>query len=111
MTRAVSRGSLLQRRIVVGGVVLILAFAASSAFDVWRSYGESLAAVNRELGLDAARVNVHGGAVALGHPVGASGARVLTTLLYAMRSRGARRGVASLCLAGGEAVAMVVESI
>jgi acetyl-CoA C-acetyltransferase len=80
-------------------------------FEINEAFAAVLLAVNRELGLDAARVNVHGGAVALGHPVGASGARVLTTLLYAMRARGARRGVASLCLAGGEAVAMVVESI
>jgi acetyl-CoA C-acetyltransferase len=80
-------------------------------FEINEAFAAVSLAVNRELGLDAARVNVHGGAVALGHPVGASGARVLTTLLYAMRSRGARRGVASLCLAGGEAVAMVVESI
>jgi acetyl-CoA C-acetyltransferase len=80
-------------------------------FEINEAFAAVSLAVNRELGLDAARVNVHGGAVALGHPVGASGARVLTTLLYAMRARGARRGVASLCLAGGEAVAMVVESI
>jgi acetyl-CoA C-acetyltransferase len=80
-------------------------------FEINEAFAAVSLAVNRELGLDAARVNVHGGAVALGHPVGASGARVLTTLLYAMRSRGASRGVASLCLAGGEAVAMVVESI
>jgi acetyl-CoA C-acetyltransferase len=80
-------------------------------FEINEAFAAVSLAVNRELGLDADRVNVHGGAVALGHPVGASGARVLTTLLYAMRSRGARRGVASLCLAGGEAVAMLVESI
>ena len=55
------------------------------------------------------RVNVHGGAIALGHPIGASGARVLTTLLYAMRDRGARTGLATLCLGGGNAVAMSVE--
>jgi acetyl-CoA C-acetyltransferase len=55
------------------------------------------------------KVNVHGGAVALGHPVGASGARVLTTLLHALRDRGLRTGVAALCLGGGEAVAMAVE--
>jgi len=66
-------------------------------------------AVIRELGLDPTRVNVNGGAVALGHPIGASGARILTTLLYAMRDRGARRGVAALCLGGGNAVAMAVE--
>jgi acetyl-CoA C-acetyltransferase len=56
-------------------------------------------------------VNVHGGAVALGHPIGASGARVLTTLLYALKERGAKRGMASLCLGGGEAVSLIVERI
>jgi acetyl-CoA C-acetyltransferase len=66
-------------------------------------------AVIRELGLDPARVNVNGGAVALGHPIGASGARVLTTLLYSMRRLGARRGVATLCLGGGNGVALAVE--
>jgi acetyl-CoA C-acetyltransferase len=66
-------------------------------------------AVIRELGLDPARINVNGGAVALGHPIGASGARILTTLLFAMRNRDARRGVAALCLGGGNAVAMAVE--
>jgi len=66
-------------------------------------------AVVRELGLDPARVNVNGGAVALGHPIGASGARVLTTLLYALRDRGGRRGIATLCLGGGNGVALAVE--
>jgi acetyl-CoA C-acetyltransferase len=66
-------------------------------------------AVTRVLGLDPARVNVHGGAVALGHPIGASGARVLTTLLYALRRRGQSRGVATLCLGGGNGVALAVE--
>jgi acetyl-CoA C-acetyltransferase len=60
-------------------------------------------------GWDWERVNVHGGAIALGHPIGASGARVLTTLLYALRDRGLQRGIASLCLGGGEAVAMAIE--
>jgi acetyl-CoA C-acetyltransferase len=64
---------------------------------------------NQLLGLDPERVNVHGGAVALGHPIGASGARILTTLLYAMADRGARTGCASLCIGGGEAVALIVE--
>ena len=63
----------------------------------------------RELGWDWDRVNVNGGAVALGHPIGASGARVLTTLLYALRDRGGRRGLATLCLGGGNAVALSVE--
>jgi acetyl-CoA C-acetyltransferase len=66
-------------------------------------------AIIRELGLDPARVNVNGGAVALGHPIGASGARVLTTLLYSMRRLGARRGIATLCLGGGNGVALAVE--
>jgi acetyl-CoA C-acetyltransferase len=80
-------------------------------FEINEAFAAVSLAVNRELGLDTSRVNVNGGAVALGHPVGASGARLLTTLLYAMRARSARRGVASLCLAGGEAVAMIVEAI
>lgn len=62
-----------------------------------------------ELGWDWDKVNVNGGAIALGHPIGASGARVLTTLIYALRDRGLKRGIASLCLGGGEAVAMAVE--
>jgi acetyl-CoA C-acetyltransferase len=68
-------------------------------------------AVMRELGVDPARVNVNGGAVALGHPIGASGARVLTTLLYALKARGGKRGVATLCLGGGNGVALAVEMI
>ena len=66
-------------------------------------------AVIRELGIAPDRVNVNGGAVALGHPIGASGARILTTLLYAMRRRDAKRGVAALCLGGGNGVALAVE--
>jgi len=65
----------------------------------------------RELGVDELRLNVHGGAIALGHPIGASGARVLTTLIYALRRRGGGRGIATLCLGGGEAVAMAVETV
>ena len=68
-------------------------------------------AVTRELGLDPARVNVNGGAVALGHAIGASGARILTTLLYALRDRGLRRGIATLCLGGGNGVALAVETV
>jgi acetyl-CoA C-acetyltransferase len=66
-------------------------------------------AVTRELGLDPTRVNVQGGAVALGHPIGASGARILTTLLYALKRQGKKRGIATLCLGGGNGVAMAVE--
>lgn len=65
--------------------------------------------VMRELGLDPAKVNVHGGAIALGHPIGASGARILVTLLHAMEQRGARRGLATLCIGGGQGYAVVVE--
>ncbi len=68
-------------------------------------------AVTRELHLDPAKVNVQGGAVALGHPIGASGARVLTTLLYALQQRGQKRGIAALCLGGGNGVALAVELI
>ena len=68
-------------------------------------------AVLRELKLDAARVNVNGGAIALGHPIGASGARILVTLQYALRARGKRYGLASLCIGGGQGVAMVVERL
>jgi acetyl-CoA C-acetyltransferase len=68
-------------------------------------------AVVRELELDPAKVNVNGGAVALGHPIGASGARVLTTLLYALRDRGKKRGIATLCLGGGNGVALAVELV
>ena len=69
---------------------------------------QSLAVV-RELGLDAKKVNVHGGAIALGHPIGASGARVLTTLVHALQARGGGRGAASLCIGGGMGTAMVIE--
>ena len=78
-------------------------------FEINEAFSVQLVAVMRELGIDGARVNVHGGAVALGHPIGASGARVLTTLLYAMKRRGATRGIASLCLGGGNGVALAVQ--
>lgn len=68
-------------------------------------------AVARELGLDETRMNVNGGAVALGHAIGASGARVLTTLLYALQHRGGTRGIATLCLGGGNGVALAVERL
>jgi acetyl-CoA C-acetyltransferase len=68
-------------------------------------------AVTKDLGLDPAKVNPNGGAVALGHPIGASGARILTTLIYAMKRRGAKRGIAALCLGGGNGVALAVERV
>ena len=75
------------------------------------AFSAQVLANQRELGLDMAKLNVNGGAVALGHPVGASGARVLVTLIYALRARGGGRGLASLCLGGGGAVAMAVEVV
>jgi len=80
-------------------------------FELNEAFAAQSVAVVRELGLDAARVNVNGGAIALGHPIGASGARILTTLLYAMKARGARRGLAGLCIGGGMGIAMVVEAV
>ena len=78
-------------------------------FELNEAFSAQAVAVIRELGLDPDKVNVHGGAVALGHPIGASGARILTTLLYAMRRRNATRGVATLCLGGGNGVALAIE--
>ncbi|RLB16908.1 MAG: acetyl-CoA C-acyltransferase [Deltaproteobacteria bacterium] len=76
--------------------------------EINEAFSSSSVAINRELGIDPERVNVHGGAVALGHPIGASGARILTTLIYAMKERGAEIGEATLCLGGGEAVTLVI---
>jgi len=78
-------------------------------FEINEAFSVVAMAAIQELKLDPARVNAKGGAVALGHPIGASGARILVTLLYAMEERGARRGVAAICLGGGEALAMAVE--
>ncbi len=77
--------------------------------EVNEAFAGSTVAVIRELGLDPDRCNVNGGSVALGHPIGASGSRVLTTLIYAMKHRGAKTGMASLCLGGGEAVSLFVD--
>ena len=77
--------------------------------EVNEAFAGSTVGVIRELGLDVDRCNVSGGSVALGHPIGASGARVLTTLIYAMKNRGAKSGMASLCLGGGEAVSLYVD--
>ena len=78
-------------------------------FEINEAFSVQLVAVLDELRIDPEKVNVHGGAVALGHPIGASGARILTTLLYALERRNARRGIASLCLGGGNGVALAVE--
>ncbi|MDO4552553.1 MAG: acetyl-CoA C-acyltransferase, partial [Bacillota bacterium] len=66
-------------------------------------------AVGRDLGIDAEKLNVNGGAIALGHPIGASGARILVTLLYEMQKRDAKYGLATLCIGGGQGTALVVE--
>jgi acetyl-CoA C-acetyltransferase len=94
VTRAVERAGLTLDRVDV--------------FELNEAFAVQAVAVVRELGVDPARVNVHGGAIALGHPIGASGARVLTTLLYALKKTQGRYGVASLCVGGGMGVAMVV---
>jgi acetyl-CoA C-acetyltransferase len=78
-------------------------------FELNEAFAAQMLACGNELKLDEARQNVNGGAIALGHPIGASGARALVTLLYALEQRGGRRGLVSLCLGGGNAVAMVVE--
>jgi acetyl-CoA C-acetyltransferase len=80
-------------------------------FELNEAFAAQMLACGKELGLDEARVNVNGGAIALGHPIGASGTRVLVTLLHALEQRGLKRGLASLCLGGGNAVAMVVERV
>ncbi len=80
-------------------------------FEINEAFSATTLAVIKALGIDRDRVNIRGGAVALGHPIGASGARVLTTMLYAMKDSGAKRGMASLCLGGAEAVSLIVERI
>jgi acetyl-CoA C-acetyltransferase len=80
-------------------------------FELNEAFAAQVVANVRAAGIDIDRVNVNGGAIALGHPIGASGARVLVTLIHALRQRGLRRGIASLCLGGGEAVALGVEAL
>jgi acetyl-CoA C-acetyltransferase len=80
-------------------------------FEINEAFAAVTMAAERELGLDHAKVNIHGGAVALGHPIGASGARILVTLLNAMENREANVGLASLCIGGGEASAVIVERL
>ena len=79
-------------------------------FEINEAFSGSSTAINKVLKLDSAKVNVNGGSVALGHPIGASGARVLTTLVYEMQKRGVGKGLVSLCLGGGEAVAMILSA-
>jgi acetyl-CoA C-acetyltransferase len=78
-------------------------------YEINEAFAVVTMAAMQDIGIDHAKVNVNGGACALGHPVGATGARITTTLLYALRARNLKRGVASLCIGGGEAVAIGVE--
>jgi len=80
-------------------------------FEINEAFSSQLVALIKDMGLDREKINVHGGAVALGHPIGATGARILTTLIYALKHRGLKKGVASLCLGGGDAVAMAIEIV
>jgi len=80
-------------------------------FEINEAFAVVSLAVNKELGLDPAKVDVHGGAVALGHPIGASGARILTTLLHTMKRQDAEYGLAALCIGGGEASALIVQKV
>jgi acetyl-CoA C-acetyltransferase len=88
-----------------------LQIADIDLFELNEAFAVQALAVSKELGLDASKVNVHGGAIALGHPIGASGARILTTLAHALAARQLRYGVASLCIGGGMGTAMVIERI
>lgn len=121
LARLVAHASLAQKpewftTAPAGAVRIALERAGMKAADIdlWE-VNEAFAVVAiaflRDLGLDAGRVNVRGGAVALGHPIGSSGARILVTLLHAMRERGARTGCAAICIGGGEATAMIVERV
>ena len=78
-------------------------------FDINEAFASQSVAVVKELELDPARVNVNGGAIALGHPLGASGARILVTLIYEMQKQEAKKGVAALCIGGGQGFAIVIE--
>jgi acetyl-CoA C-acetyltransferase len=95
----------MRRAVKRAGITL----ADLDVIELNEAFASQSLAVVRELGLDPAKVNVHGGAIALGHPIGASGARVLTTLVHALQARGGGRGAASLCIGGGMGTAMVVE--
>ena len=90
---------------------LSLRVADVDLFEINEAFSVVPMAAMKDLGIPHEKVNVHGGAVALGHPVGASGARILVTLLEALRLRGGRLGIAALCIGGGEAVAVAVERL
>lgn len=80
-------------------------------FELNEAFAAQALTVVQELKIDASKVNINGGAIALGHPIGASGARVLVTLIYALKRTGKKRGVASLCVGGGMGVAMAIEMV
>jgi acetyl-CoA C-acetyltransferase len=80
-------------------------------YEINEAFAAVPMAAMKDLALDHAKVNVNGGACALGHPIGATGARILTTLLYALKARGKKRGIASLCIGGGEATAIAIELV
>jgi len=88
-----------------------LAIKDVDLFELNEAFAAQSVAVARELGVDTDKVNVNGGAIALGHPIGASGARVLTTLIYALRARKLRHGVAALCIGGGMGIAMAIQNL
>ena len=101
----------------VGAIQKLLAqarLAGASDVDLYEineAFAVVAMAAIKELGLDHAKVNVNGGACALGHPIGATGARILTTLIHALKARGKKRGIASLCIGGGEATAIAIELV
>ena len=97
-----TRAALAKAKLTIKDIDLIEAKEAFAA--------QSLAVV-RDLGLDPSKVNVNGGAIALGHPIGASGARILTSLIYEMKRKGLAKGLATLCIGGGQGIAMIVENI
>ena len=80
-------------------------------YEMNEPFAAASVAVGRDLGLDPAKVNVNGGAIALGHPIGASGARILTSLVFALRAKKLRYGIAALCIGGGMGIAMAVEAL
>jgi len=80
-------------------------------FELNEAFAAQACAVNKELGIDPAKVNVNGGAIAIGHPIGASGCRILVTLLHEMQRREAKKGVAALCIGGGMGVSLAVERV
>jgi acetyl-CoA C-acetyltransferase len=88
-----------------------MAISDIDLFEVNEAFAVVAMVTAKKLGIDPSKMNVRGGAVALGHPIGASGARILTTLVHTLRARGARRGLATLCIGGGEAVAVIVETV